>query len=108
MRSVVHMAPAAFIGILCRTIPRMLDHTCEDGSVSIGFLPQLVSVLGEGSFDAGAEQQRFAAFVRTGSRLGDSLRQSGKACKLSSQTGLVPSASLQKQPDVVLSECSMS
>ena len=69
-------APAAFLNAICRTLPRMIPWTSEDGSPGTGFMPQLEPLLGRGSFDAGAEDTRFAVLPRTGSRLGAALRGS--------------------------------
>ena len=51
IRSLEDVAPAAFIGALCRAVPEFLDRRREDFSVQPGFLPMLAPVLGHGSFD---------------------------------------------------------
>ena len=76
LRSAADVAPAAFLGALCQTIPRMLPRTSADGDVCPGFMPQLVDLLGPGSFDAGAEDTRFATFLSGRSRLAGALRNS--------------------------------
>lgn len=70
IRSLADVAPAAFVATACRALPSMLDRTTEAGTVMPGFLPQLSSLLGADSFDAGMERSRFAALVSSGSRLG--------------------------------------
>eukprot|EP00973_Karenia_brevis_P001405 190683-Karenia_brevis.AAC.1 len=66
MRSCADMAPAAFIGAVCRVVPRMLDRAGSHGIVVPGFMPQLVDLLGQGSFDAGAEEERYAVLLQSG------------------------------------------
>ena len=56
-------------GAVCRTLHRMLPRAGVDGVLVTGFMPQLQDLLGEGSFDAGAENTRYAALLRSPSRL---------------------------------------
>jgi hypothetical protein len=51
----------------------MLDARSANGVVKPGFMPQLESVLGAGSFDRGHENTRFAHLLSTDSRLGRAL-----------------------------------
>ena len=51
IKSLEDVAPAAFIGALCRAVPEFLDRRREDFSVQPGFLLMLAPVLGHGSFD---------------------------------------------------------
>ena len=45
------LPPAAFLGTLCQTLPRMLDSWSRQGELRRGFMPALVPILGAGSFD---------------------------------------------------------
>ena len=45
------IAPAAYVGGVVLTLPRMLDRTAKDGQVIKGFMPVLTASLGAGSFD---------------------------------------------------------
>eukprot|EP00973_Karenia_brevis_P031582 4355752-Karenia_brevis.AAC.1 len=63
VRCSADVAPAAFIGALCRTVPRMLDRMGPRGESLPGFMPQLEALLGRGSFDAGFEQTRFETLL---------------------------------------------
>lgn len=51
IRSSLDVAPAAFIGPLCRSVPQFLDQRDQDWNVRHGFLPVLQDVLGNGAFD---------------------------------------------------------
>eukprot|EP00973_Karenia_brevis_P082349 11415674-Karenia_brevis.AAC.1 len=51
IRSLDHLAPAAFVATVCRTIPRMIDSCTMQGERRTGFLPTLLPLLGAGSFD---------------------------------------------------------
>ncbi len=45
----------------------------RNGVSTAGFLPQLESLLGTGSFDHGAESDRFLALIASGNRVGSAL-----------------------------------
>ena len=45
------IAPAAYVGGVVLTLPRMLDRTTKDEQVIKGFMPVLTASLGAGSFD---------------------------------------------------------
>ena len=72
VRSVATTAPAAFLGMLCRTLPKMLDSATTDGDIATGFLTCLTPLLGHGSFDRLNADHRFQSLVASGSRLGTS------------------------------------
>ena len=55
---------------------RMLHRRLADGSQKSGFMPQLESVLGAGSFDSSAESTRFTTLLQGGSQLAEALRTS--------------------------------
>eukprot|EP00973_Karenia_brevis_P044494 6163603-Karenia_brevis.AAC.1 len=73
-RSRADLAPAAFLGSLCRVIPRMLDSIGHQGLNIPGFLPQLEPLLGAGSFDHGAEETRFSELLAADVPLAHQLR----------------------------------
>jgi hypothetical protein len=73
LRSRVDLIPAAFVGTLCRVAPQLLDWRDEEGLLHAGFLPGLAPVFGGGSFDAGAEESRFAGLLLSASPLGTAL-----------------------------------
>ncbi|CAE8642970.1 unnamed protein product [Polarella glacialis] len=81
LRSRTDLAPAAFLGTLCRTVPLMLDSLGPDGVCRQGFLPQLLQMFGAGSFDAGAEESRFAFLLSSGCSLGSALAVHWSALK---------------------------
>ena len=91
IRSSADLAPAAFAGAVCRAFPRMLPRLGLDGAVLSGFLPQLAPFLGDGSFDANAVNARFAALVRSGSRLGTELSTAwaGMQAEVQEPTGML-------------------
>ena len=65
------LARAAFVKTCVRSIPFLIDRDTNPPDAQIlastaGFLPQLASVLGAGSFNEGHEQQRFATFLQSG------------------------------------------
>eukprot|EP00973_Karenia_brevis_P005671 774339-Karenia_brevis.AAC.1 len=74
MRSCADLAPAAFVGAVCRVLPRMLDHAGAQGITIPGFMPQLTALFGQGSFDSGAEDVRYAALLQSDVRLAGQLR----------------------------------
>eukprot|EP00973_Karenia_brevis_P017792 2444091-Karenia_brevis.AAC.1 len=74
VRCSADVAPAAFLGALCRTVPRMLDRVGPRGQSLMGFMPQLENLLGRGSFDDGLEGTRFEMLLRTGVPLATQLR----------------------------------
>eukprot|EP00973_Karenia_brevis_P076897 10679292-Karenia_brevis.AAC.1 len=51
LRSLVHLAPVAFVATACRALPRMIDGCSEAGEQRTGFLPPLMPLLGAKSFD---------------------------------------------------------
>ena len=71
--SLVDVAPAAFIGTLCRTVPAFIATTDVQGTIRHGFLPSLAALLGHGSLDEGNEEHRFAALLTTGTPLAHAL-----------------------------------
>lgn len=73
LRRLVDVAPAAFVGTLCRTVPTFTDSVDAQGGLRQGFLPALASVLGARSFDAGGEACRFDVFLASGSPLAHAL-----------------------------------
>ena len=72
VRSLEDMAPAAFLGALCRAVPAFLDHRDEEFNVAAGFLPMLEAALTPGAFDAGT-RTRFAGLLRSGTCTGAAL-----------------------------------
>eukprot|EP00973_Karenia_brevis_P039923 5510530-Karenia_brevis.AAC.1 len=46
-------------------MPRMLNRVGSQGVVVHGFMPQLAPLLGDGSFDAGVEAERFSVLLGT-------------------------------------------
>ena len=68
------LARASFVATCVRSIPLLIDRDTNPPDAQIlastaGFLPQLASVLGAGSFNEGHEQQRFATFLQSGAPL---------------------------------------
>ena len=92
IRARADLAPAAFIGALCNTMPRMLNACDDNGVVAPGFMPQLQQTLGAGSFDAGNESSRFQALIASNCRLGRAL----------AATWAQLQADLGREPDGVL------
>jgi hypothetical protein len=74
LRSIADVAAVAFVGTACRTLPRMLPRAGNDDSVVPGFMPQLMPLLGHGSFDRGAEVTRFTTFLGSETPLALALR----------------------------------
>ena len=79
LRSMADVAPAAFLGTLCATLPLFADRQATDGTVSPGFLPGVGLALGTTSFDAGNEETRFAMFLQSGTRMAASMATSWAA-----------------------------
>ena len=75
IRSVVDIAPAAFVGALCSSAPLLIDRTDENWNVKVGFLSQLSAVFGPGAFDDTDSSVWFGAFVASGFSLGNALVQ---------------------------------
>eukprot|EP00973_Karenia_brevis_P069999 9732794-Karenia_brevis.AAC.1 len=73
LRSCADLAPAAFMGTLCRTVPCMLDRVGARDVALPGFMPQLAPLLGAGSFDAGSEEHRFAGLLSMDVKLANEL-----------------------------------
>ena len=73
IRSVVDIAPAAFVGALCSSAPLLIDRTDENWNVKVGFLSQLSAVFGPGAFDDTDSSVWFGAFVASGFSLGNAL-----------------------------------
>ena len=65
LRSMEDVAPAAFLGTLCKSLPKFLN-TRVNGYEVPGFLHMLAPVLGERSFERHHEDQRFATFLQSG------------------------------------------
>jgi len=63
IRSQAELAPIAFAGCANGALPRMIDHRLEGGQSKPGFCPALQTALGAGSFDDGAAQPRYRAFL---------------------------------------------
>ena len=75
LRSCAHLAPAAFIGTLCRVVPLLADGRDTDGTAAPGFMPVLTQALGIPADTAASPLQHLQAFLSTRSRLADSLRR---------------------------------
>ena len=77
IRSMVDVAPAAFMGVIWQTVPLMADRLGIGGDLLLGFMPALTHALGV-SLDAGrAVMQRLEVFAECGSRLGAAFRTAG-------------------------------
>ena len=70
IRERLDVSPAAWLGGLLLTLPQMIDSEDAQGEVAKGFMPSLVAILGEGSFNAGREEERFEFLINSGSVLG--------------------------------------
>ena len=66
IRSMVDVAPAAFLGGLCRSVPSFIQRAGEAGGGTAGFMPNLTEMLGRGAFDAEATGPAFAGLVASG------------------------------------------
>ena len=75
LRSRVDLAPAAYVGALCRALPRMLDSIDSLGVLQPGFLPQLEPMLGAGSFDEHNQADRFGHLLNSEYTFGRDLAQ---------------------------------
>ena len=71
VRSLVELAPAAFVSTVCKALPTFLDRVV-DGTEVPGFLPQLAPLLGQGSFDRGNEDARLTTFLTSGMHMATS------------------------------------
>ena len=92
IRDRADLAPAAFVGTLCNTLPRMLDASDDHGVVLTGFMPQLELTLGAGSFDAGNGDARFRTLLASNCRLAQAFAVSWAQLQ----------AELGREPDGVL------
>ena len=71
-RSMVDVAPAAYIGSIAMVIPRLPDRTDRHGDPIVGLLPHLEAVMGTGSDlqRRYAGSGRFATFTRQSEAIG--------------------------------------
>ena len=69
LRSLVDVAPAAFLGTVCKVLPHFVDRRLPNGEHQIGFLPRLAGIFDPHSFDEGNEDIRFQHFLQSGTRL---------------------------------------
>jgi hypothetical protein len=70
MRELVDVSPAAWIGGLLLTLPKMIDSVDVKGVTTVGFMNSLAPLLGPGSFDHGNEETRFLTLTTSGSQVG--------------------------------------
>ena len=74
IRSLEDVAPAAFLGALCRAAPALIDRRDGGFNLQTGFVPALAAVLGHGAFDADSVA-RFEGLLGSGTRTGNALRR---------------------------------